>query len=42
MRDENGTQSKKPVRYVDLVPCTIEHLKPITKKFNVSFDELYD
>ncbi|CAD8123994.1 unnamed protein product [Paramecium sonneborni] len=41
-RDENGTQVKLPPVYVDLVPCTIEHFKPIFDQYNSSFEASFN
>ncbi|CAD8182288.1 unnamed protein product [Paramecium octaurelia] len=41
IRDENGTQKKMPSVYVDLVPCTIEHFKPIFDQYNASFEDQF-
>ncbi|CAD8212437.1 unnamed protein product [Paramecium pentaurelia] len=41
IRDENGTQVKLPPLYVDLVPCTLEHFKPIFDQYNTSFEDQF-
>jgi hypothetical protein len=40
-RDENGTQVRLPATYIDLVPCTVEHFKPLFDKYNASIEGLF-
>ncbi|CAD8062211.1 unnamed protein product [Paramecium primaurelia] len=41
-RYANGTQYRYPNKYIDLVPCTIQHFQPLFEKYSVDFIEQFE
>ncbi|CAD8156781.1 unnamed protein product [Paramecium octaurelia] len=41
-RFPNGTQYRYPNKYIDLVPCTLQHFQPLFEKYSVDFGQQFE
>ncbi|CAD8171893.1 unnamed protein product [Paramecium pentaurelia] len=41
-RFPNGTQYRHPNKYIDLVPCTLQHFLPLFEQYSVDFREQFE